>query len=214
MSSVDRAHVRVFHQEDLEGVIRLWEDARLTGDTPAYSMAEVIASCSQDYAVVAIRNDQVAGAAVGRAAHAQGWVVFFRLSSEPERVGVELLDELERKMSPLGLSKLSILVSSDGPRLDLLARNGFAARRSLRYRERSLPVQGRELDLLKELGGGVMPRNLRDAVAGLSIERMHERGPDPQNSADPGLSPAVSGRSQNREVRSPSRRPRWRRPCR
>ncbi len=138
MNAVDRAHVRDFHQEDLEGIIRLWEDAHSTGDTPAYSMAEVIASCSQDYAVVAIRDDQVVGAAVGRAAHAQGWVVFFRLSDEPERVGVELLDELERKMSPLGLAKLSILVSSDGPRLDLLVRNGFEPRRSLRYLERNL----------------------------------------------------------------------------
>ncbi|MBD3757492.1 MAG: AAA family ATPase [Microbacterium sp.] len=187
MNAVDRAHVRDFHQEDLEGIIRLWEDAHSTGDTPAYSMAEVIASCSQDYAVVAIRDDQVVGAAVGRAAHAQGWVVFFRLSDEPERVGVELLDELERKMSSLGLAKLSILVSSDGPRLDLLVRNGFEPRRSLRYLERILPVQGRELDLLKELGGRVMPRNLWDTVAGMHDEKrlLEERLVTPL--AQPGL---------------------------
>ena len=108
MNAVDRAHVRDFHQEDLEGIIRLWEDAHSTGDTPAYSMAEVIASCSQDYAVVAIRDDQVVGAAVGRAAHAQGWVVFFRLSDEPERVGVELLDELERQDKQVGYATLCV----------------------------------------------------------------------------------------------------------
>ncbi len=113
--TIGRVHVRDFHDDDLDGIVRLWENASLTG-SPVYSLAEVIASCQADHAVVAVADERLVGAAVGRAAHAQGWIVFFATAqaAQSERIATALLDALERRMAPLGLGKLSILLAEHG----------------------------------------------------------------------------------------------------
>lgn len=168
-----RPHIREFHDDDLDGIVGLWQSAHVGADAPVYSLAEVIASCQEDHAVVAVWDDQVVGAAVGRAAHAQGWLVFFAVQDgfDADAVGGELLDGVERRMAPLGLGKLSALVDEDSDRASCLLVNGFRERRHLRYFERELPVQRRELDLLKEVGGRILPRNLWSAVAGMRTEK-------------------------------------------
>nr|WP_206686957.1 MULTISPECIES: ATP-binding protein [Microbacterium] len=156
----------------------MWEHAHDTGEAPVYSLAEVIASCQADHAVVAVAGERILGAAVGRAAHAQGWIVFFTVftdeapAAEPERIGAALLDRLERRMAPLGLGKLSVLVADSGNGVSHLVGNGFEVRHQLRYLERPLPVQRRELDLLKEVGGRILPRHLWRNVAGMTKEKM------------------------------------------
>ncbi|KKI21346.1 MULTISPECIES: ATP-binding protein [unclassified Leucobacter] len=167
-----RIRIREFHDDDLDGVVRLWWEVRSTVDQPVYSLAEVTASCREDHAVVAVRGDRIVAAAVGRAAHAQGWVVFFGISEDArsENVSGALLDALERKMAPLGLSTLSVLMP-EGGRLGLLTSNGFQLRYGLRYLERQMPVQRRELDLLKDVGGRVLPRHLWENVAGMRHEK-------------------------------------------
>lgn len=165
------AHIREFHDDDLDGIVHLWGEGDESGAGSVYALSEVIASCQKDYAVVATEGDRLVGAAVGRAAHAQGWVVFF---SAPEggdsRVGAELLDALERRMAPLGLGKLSVLLP-DGGHIEGLTANGFEVRHHLRYLERQMPVQRRELDLLKDVGGRILPRNLWKEVSGMRREK-------------------------------------------
>lgn len=167
-----RIRIREFHDDDLDGVVRLWWEVRSTVDQPVYSLAEVTASCREDHAVVAVRGDRIVAAAVGRAAHAQGWVVFFGISEDArtENVSGALLDALERKMAPIGLSTLSVLMP-EGGRLELLTSNGFQLRYGLRYLERQMPVQRRELDLLKDVGGRILPRHLWENVAGMRHEK-------------------------------------------
>ena len=167
-----RTHIREFHDDDLDAVVRLWWEARTSSEQPVYSLAEVTASCREDHAVVAVRDEEIVAAAVGRAAHAQGWVVFFGIAEDArsENVSGALLDALERKMAPLGLSTLSVLMP-EGGRLDLLTSNGFQLQHSLRYLERQMPVQRRELDLLKDLGGRILPRHLWEQVAGMRREK-------------------------------------------
>lgn len=169
---MSRIHIREFHDDDLDAVVRLWWEASSAAEQPVYSLAEVTASCREDHAVVATRDEVVVAVAVGRAAHAQGWIVFFGVaeSARSAEVSAALLDGLERKMAPLGLSMLSVLLP-EGSRIDLLESNGFELRNSLRYLERQMPVQRRELDLLKELGGRVLPRHLWGNVAGMRQEK-------------------------------------------
>lgn len=175
--STSPAHVRDFHGDDLDGIVRLWEQSNREDDAPVYSLAEVIASCQADHAVVAVSGDRVLGAVVGRAAHAQGWIVFFRVCDrvepdrEADRIAAALLDALEHRMAPLGLAKLSVLVPHEGDGVSHLSSNGFADREQLRYLEREMPVQRRELDLLKEVGGRVLPRHLWRGVAGMAHEK-------------------------------------------
>ncbi len=170
---MSRPTIRDFHDDDLDGVVRLYEDAAHGSSRPVYALSEVIASCREDHAVVAVDGELIVGAAVGRAAHAQGWIVFFALAEDAAgtELGAGLLDKLEHRMAPLGLGKLSILVPEDADRLEGLTANGFEVRNHLRYLERQMPVQRRELDLLAEVGGRILPRNLWTRVSGMRHEK-------------------------------------------
>ena len=77
--------IRDFHSADLDGILHLWETLKANNVEPVYALSEVLASCEKDHAVVAVQGDQVVGAAVGRAAHDQGWIVF--LATLPEYRG-------------------------------------------------------------------------------------------------------------------------------
>ena len=81
---MSRTHIRDFHEDDLDAVVRLWEEVHGGEESPVYSLAEMIASCQADHAVVATRDDTLVGVAVGRAAHAQGWIVFFGVAQVPQ----------------------------------------------------------------------------------------------------------------------------------
>jgi transitional endoplasmic reticulum ATPase len=165
--------LREFHPDDLDGILRLWEQTHRDGSEPVYALSEVLASCQKDYAVVALRGEEVVGACVGRAAHEQGWIVFCATKEglEGRGIGPAMLAALEKRMSPLGLAKLSALMPSDrGPVDDFLAQ-GYEVRTTMRYVERRIPVQREEMGALAELGGRVLPRGLWDAVGGMTAEK-------------------------------------------
>lgn len=164
--------VRDFHPEDIDAVLRLWEETRVNGE-PVYGLSEVIASCQEDHAIVAVHDEKVIGAAVGRAAHAQGWIVFVATQRDwqDRGVGKTMLAALERRMAGLGLQKLSVLLPDSAVRVNAFSDQGFVAKKNLRYFERQLPVQRKELDTLSELGGRVLPRGLWDEIGGMQAEK-------------------------------------------
>lgn len=66
---------------------------------------------------------------------------------EGRGIGPAMLAALEKRMSPLGLAKLSALMPADrGPVDDFLAQ-GFEVRTTMRYVERRIPVQREEMNL-------------------------------------------------------------------
>lgn len=165
--------IRDFHPSDLDGILHLWSAMTASGIEPVYSLSEVLASCQKDVAVVALHGDDVVGAAVGRAAHEQGWIVF--LATLPEwrsrGIGTALLAALENRMAPLGLTKLSALMPDTETRLEAFLSRGFKDVQNLRFFERQIPVQRTELEPLAQLGGRVLPRDLWDKVAGMKREK-------------------------------------------
>lgn len=165
--------VRDFQSDDLDGILHLWEGLKESGAEPVYALSEVLASCQKDHAVVAVNGDQVIGAAVARAAHDQGWIVF--LSTLPQwrgrGIGTLLLAAVETRMAPYGLTKLSALVPEGETRVDDFLDQGFAVKKNLRYFERRIPVQRQELEPLSALGGRILPRDLWLNVAGMSREK-------------------------------------------
>ncbi|MFK4481669.1 ATP-binding protein [Curtobacterium sp. AB7] len=164
---------RDFHPDDIDGILHLWEELRATGVEPVYGLSEVLASCQQDHAVVAVLDDVVIGAAVGRAAHAQGWIVFLSTASAHQHQGIggRMLAALEKRMAPIGLSKLSVLLPDTALRVDAFKNQGFEAKKNLVYFERQIPVQRNELSALRELGGRLMPRGLWDSIGGMQHEK-------------------------------------------
>ncbi|GAA3891862.1 hypothetical protein GCM10022381_37070 [Leifsonia kafniensis] len=165
--------LRDFHPDDLDGILALWEEIKASGTEPVYGLSEVLASCEKDDAVVAVVGEKVVGAVVGRAAHAQGWIVFLATLEEwqSQGIGSALLMALEAKMAPHGLSKLSALMPDTESRVDAFLSRGFEVKQNLRYFERHIPVQREELRLLGELGGRVLPRDLWDNVGGMAAEK-------------------------------------------
>ncbi|HSU47920.1 MAG TPA: GNAT family N-acetyltransferase, partial [Arthrobacter sp.] len=165
--------IRDFHSADLDGILHLWETLKAHNVEPVYALSEVLASCEKDYAVVAVQGEQVVGAAVGRAAHDQGWIVF--LATLPEYrgrgIGTSLLAAVENRMAPHGLNKLSALMPESETRVEAFLGRGFALKKNLRYFERTIPVQRQELGALGQLGGRVLARDLWENVAGMRKEK-------------------------------------------
>ncbi|MDQ6740015.1 MAG: GNAT family N-acetyltransferase, partial [Actinomycetota bacterium] len=165
--------VRDFHSSDMDAVLRLWERSRTAGVEPVYALSEVLASCEKDHAVIAVQGEVVVGAAVARAAHDQGWIVFFAIDddSRDQGIGSGLLAAIESRMAPRGLTKLSTLMPETEGRVDALLHAGFQDKKHLRYFEREIPVQRQEMGLLSELGGRLLPRHLWNAVGGMQKEK-------------------------------------------
>jgi len=163
--------VRDFHPGDLDEVLRLWTEQRDGVGEPVYSLAEVLASCRSDHAVVAIDQGDVVGAAVARAARSQGWVVFMHVSRGGPDVAGLLLAALETAMAPAGLSTLSVLLPEDVAEDKAYTERGFEEKKHLRYLERLLPVQHKEREVLAELGGRLLPHGLWDGIGGMTQEK-------------------------------------------
>jgi len=165
--------LRDFHPDDLDGILRLWEEIKTSEAEPVYGLSEVLASCQKDYAIVAVHGEEVVGAAVGRAAHAQGWIVFLATAQDwqSQGIGTAMLAALEAHMAPDGMTKLSALMPEAETRVDAFLNRGFEVKKNLRYFERHIPVQRHELRLLTELGGRVLPRDLWSHVGGMQREK-------------------------------------------
>lgn len=165
--------IRDFHTDDLDGILQLWAEVTATNAEPVYGLSEVLASCQKDHAVVAMHGDEVVGAAVGRAAHAQGWIVFLTTSQrwQNQGIGTAMLAALEQRMAPYGLAKLSALLPESANRVDAFLNRGFEVKKNLRYFERHIPVQREELRSLGELGGRLLPRDLWEGVGGMAREK-------------------------------------------
>lgn len=165
--------IRDFQPQDIDALLRLWEEALSAGQDPVYSIAEVLASCEKDHAVVAVAGSTVVGVAVARAAHEQGWIVFFWTAAHMRRQGIgsALLGALESRLVPLGLTKLSILVPDSQSETGVLHRAGFVDKNHLSYFERQLPMSEKERAILTDLGGRLLPPDLWDRIAGMQHEK-------------------------------------------
>jgi GNAT superfamily N-acetyltransferase len=165
--------LRDYQPSDMDAILRLWDEVRDEGVEPVYALAEVLASCEKDHAIIAVRGDDVLGVAVARAAHDQGWIVFFAVtaSARGNGIGGAMLAALEQQMAPQGLTKLSILVPGEQRQFGALTRAGFHDRAHLSYFEREIPVKQHEMAVLRDLGGRILPRDLWGSIAGMQAEK-------------------------------------------
>ncbi|CAB4636957.1 unannotated protein [freshwater metagenome] len=163
---------RNFQPADTDGLLALWDQARNSGFEPVYSLAEVLASCNQDHAIIAFDGDQIIGAAVGRVAHEQGWVVLLVVSTDHQGQGIggRLLGELEIDMASSGITKVSMLVADDG-KSGVLEKVGFSPLKNLKYFEREVSISEQEREILKDLGGRLLARDLWSKIAGMKAEK-------------------------------------------
>jgi GNAT superfamily N-acetyltransferase len=165
--------VRDFHDDDLDQVVRVWEESRTTGWQPVHGLAEVLAAIREEgLAVVAVVGEVVVGAAVARVAGDRAWVVLLALADDwrGRGIGSALLSELETRLVAGGVHRLSALLP-DGETGATAFRNSGYRTRDLTYFERVVPLQPQEVGLLAELGGHLMPDGLWKSLAGMEHEK-------------------------------------------
>ena len=107
-------------------------------------------------------------------------------------IGSALLSALENRLTPLGLTKLSILVPDGQHDTRVLDRAGFVDRNHLSYYERELPMSEKERSTLNELGGRLLPPDLWTSIAGMQNEKA---------TAGEAAGPATAGSRNCRDLR-------------
>jgi transitional endoplasmic reticulum ATPase len=164
--------VREFHEDDLDQVVRVWEESR--SERPAvYGLAEVLGALRGDGAgVVAAIGEVVVGAAVARVGGDRGWIVLLALADDwrGRGLGGAMLTELEKRLMARGVHRLSALLA-EGETGAAAFRNCGYETRDLTYFERVVPLQPQEIGLLETLGGRMLPRGLWETLAGMEQEK-------------------------------------------
>ena len=165
--------LRDFHNDDLDQVVRIWEESRTPGQRAVHGLAEVLAAIREEgFAVVVVVGDVVVGAAATRVSGDRAWVVLMALANDwrGKGLGSAMLTEIEKRLTGRGVHRLSALVAG-GETGEKAFRNCGYEPRDLRYFERIVPLQPQEVGLLGELGGRMLPGGLWEALAGMEHEK-------------------------------------------
>jgi len=165
--------VRDFHDDDIDQVVRIWDESRLTDMQPVYGLAEVLAAARNGaLAVVAVHGESVVGSAVARVAADRAWVLLLALASDfrGRGLGSAMLAELEKRATAVGVHRLGSLLPPGETGAKAFVNAGYKTR-DLTYFERVIPLQAQEVTRLDELGGRILPSGLWEALAGMEREK-------------------------------------------
>ena len=165
--------IRDFHDEDLDQVVRVWEQGRRSGHDPVYGLAEVLAAIREErLAVVAVAGERVVGAAATRIEGDRGWIVLLALADDVRGrgLGSAMLAEVEARLIGRGVHRLSALLPEGETGSAAFCNSGYGTR-EVTYFERVVPLQPQEVARLGELGGRVLPTGLWEALAGMTDEK-------------------------------------------
>ena len=156
------ARVRDFHEDDLDRVVRVWEESRAPERRAVYGLAEVLGALGDEgVAVVVEVGEVVVGAAAASIASDRGWVVLLALANDwrGRGLGSVMLTELETRLMGRGVHRLSALLAEGETGVTAFRNCGYETR-DLTYFERVVPLQPQEVGLLGKLGGRMLPRGL------------------------------------------------------
>jgi AAA+ superfamily predicted ATPase/N-acetylglutamate synthase-like GNAT family acetyltransferase len=168
-----RGTIRPYQPGDLASILRLWE---LSGSVPVGSdgltldQAVELISSGTASTLVAERDGEVVGVALGSVAGAIGWI--YRLGVAPDEesdeLAQQLLSELELKLAEGGARKLATVVQDASPPLAAFERYGYRTASAMRYLERELPAIGTSVPAaLEELGAHLIHPGLWQELRGL-----------------------------------------------
>jgi transitional endoplasmic reticulum ATPase len=164
--------VRNYQDSDLEPVVHLWEVT--PGMSSVYSIAECIAALRGDaFAIVAVHQDTVVGAAVANVSESRAWVMRLAVDSNHRGEGVPsaLLTHLEDRLVNAGVATISYLLTEEEQMADGLQRAGYTRREAAAYWEKREALTPGEALTLNALGGRVLARDLWPKLAGMHEEK-------------------------------------------
>src|SRR3954468_24785154 len=165
--------VRDFHEDDLDQVVRVWEESRSLERRPVYGLAEILGALREEgVAVVVAVGEVVVGVAAARVAGDRAWVLLLALADDwrGQGLGSALLTQLEKRLIGKGVHRLSALLAEGETGNEAFRNSGYGTR-DLTYFERVVSLQPQEVGLLDVLGGRMLPRDLWERLAGMAQEK-------------------------------------------
>ena len=167
--------VRDFHADDLDAVVRLWDNPAASSEAPAFSLSDLIAAVrSHEPAVVAVVGEELAGAAVATINGDRAWVMRISLAGawRHRGIGSAMLGELERRLVAAGVYRIQCLLGGESE-IGVLALEhaGYAARRGMVLYERLEPVGPGSAGVLGQLGGRMIRAGAWDQLGGMVKEK-------------------------------------------
>ncbi|HEX3787172.1 MAG TPA: GNAT family N-acetyltransferase [Pseudonocardiaceae bacterium] len=167
--------LRDFHDGDLDQAIQVWDQSQPDGGPrPVFPVSEVMAAARAGQpAVVAVVGDELVGMALAQAEGERAWVLLVALAARWRHrgIGSALLAELERRLRPLGVRRISALLPEGATGSEALRRSGYTVRDGLTYYEKLEHLGPADAGLLTALGGRVLATGLWDALAGMEREK-------------------------------------------
>jgi transitional endoplasmic reticulum ATPase len=167
--------VREFHPDDLDAVVRIWDDPRTGGTEPVFGLAELLAAVRAGQpTVVATVGDEVVGTAVAAVSGEQAWILRVGLASawRQRGVGSSLLAELERRVFAAGADRIRCVLPDEG---DVggaaLAHRGFEVRSGVVVYDKPGGGSRGDRGILDQLGARTMAPGLWDEVGGMVREK-------------------------------------------
>ncbi len=167
--------VRDFHDDDLDAVIRLWDDPNAGDSEPVFTLSELVAAVrSNEPAVVATVGDEVVACAVAEIDKDRAWLL--RLSLSPDwrhrGIGSALLSGLEERMLAAGVQRISCLLSSGSEiGAEALEHQGYRSRSGVVFFEKLETAAPTDRGLLGQLGGRLLRPDLWDSLRGMAREK-------------------------------------------
>ncbi len=166
---------RDLHEDDLESVIRLWDDPSTAGAAAAFGLLELISAARDSQpAVVAVVGDQIVGSIVSMIDRDHAWVMRISLAADwrNKGVGSALLEALERRLDDRGVHRISCLLSSDAEVGAIaLEHRGFEVRTGMRLYEKVSGAGHSDLGVLSQLGGRMLRPGLWESLGGMKAEK-------------------------------------------
>jgi len=167
--------VRDFHADDLDAVVRLWDNPAASSEAPAFSLSDLIAAVrSHEPAVVAVAGEELVGAAVATVSGDRAWVMRISLAGawRQRGIGSAMLGELERRLVAAGVHRIHCLLGG-GSEIGALALEhaGYTARQGMVFYERLEPVDPGSAGVLGQLGGRMIRAGAWEQLGGMVKEK-------------------------------------------
>jgi len=167
--------VRDFHADDLDAVVRLWDNQAASSEAPAFSLSDLIAAVrSHEPAVVAVVGEELVGATVAAVGGDRAWVMGISLAPAWRRrgIGSAMLRELERRLVAAGVHRIQCLLAGDSDIGALaLEHAGYTARGGMVLFQRLEPVDPGSAGVLGQLGGQMVRAGAWDQLGGMVKEK-------------------------------------------
>lgn len=166
-----RATIRAYEYADLAAILQLWER---TGGVPVgadgLSLDQAVDLMSPASTLVAERDGELVGVAIGGVLGAVGWIFRVTVAADGrgEDLGQHLLGELELRLAEGGARKVATVIGERADALAELTRHGYRAAAGMRYLERVLPAMGPAAPAaLEALGAHLIAPGLWEEIRGL-----------------------------------------------